>query len=706
MISQETCRKHCATQDDGVIVLQPFRLVDFASNIIKEGALILFSLTLLFFSVRLCAQSKDSTKTVRAEEIRVEDTRLTTPSTAPYTYETLSKAELERLNALTVADAVRQLPSVMLKDYGGIGGLKTISVRSLGAEHTSVQLDGIKISDAQTGQVDLGRFSVQNLQQVELTSGNVPNPLAPARAYASASVLNLVSKIESFHQSMRRYDWRMGSQLGSFGQFNQSASLFSKFSERASIGVDVERIAAQGEYDYRLQNGRETLNLRRRNTDITSLRLETDLALNLTSTSTLWVKTYLYDSERGLPNAVAIRPNPDLIEVSRQRLYLKDAFAQTRVLTSLSDKLKLNIAGKFAYNFLRFTDPSLDERNPSIDDRYVQREFYATTSLAYSLSENATVSLASDLALNTLNASLYNAAQPKRWTSISVFALTYRTEHISLESNLAATHASETTAFGTPAPNRNALTPTIAIGYKPLSDEGFRLRAAFRNTFRLPTFNDLYYTRVGNTSLRPEYARQWNVGIGYEKFSSSWWRYVALRLDGFRLDVSDKILAVPRDAFNWSMRNLGAVETLGIDLHAESQVQLATATLALTANYTRQEVLDVSPTSLTSRQQIPYTPKELGSALVSLEQGIWAIGYALTYTGFRFALPENTANNVLPAFWLSDVSFSVGVPLGDFSVKVKAEVSNLFDAHYEVIQFFPMPARNYRLSVNLMQRTR
>jgi vitamin B12 transporter len=684
-------------------------IVDFASNIIslrKEGATMLFAFALLFISARLCAQSKDSTKTVRAKEIRVEETRLTTPSTAPYTYETLSRNEIEKLNALTVADAVRQLPSVMLKDYGGIGGLKTISVRSLGAEHTSVQLDGIKLSDAQTGQVDLGRFSVQNLEQIELTSGNVPNSLAPARAYASASVLNLVSRIESFHQAMRRYDWRVGLQVGSFGQFNQSASLFSKLSERASIGVDVERISANGEYDYRLQNGRETLSLRRRNTDITSLRAETDLALNVASHSTLSIKAYLYDSERGLPNAVAIRPNPDLIEVSRQRLYVQDVFTQTRFLTSINEKLKLNIGGKFAYNFLRFTDPALDDRNPSIDDRYVQRELYATTSLAYSLAENIAVSLASDLALNTLNASLYNATQPKRWTSISVFALTYRTERISLESNLAATHVSETTELGTPAPNRSAVTPTIAIGYKPLSDEGLRLRASFRNTFRLPTFNDLYYTRVGNTNLRPEYARQWNVGIGYEKVSSSWWRYVALRLDGFRLDVTDKILAVPRDAFNWSMQNIGAVETLGMDLHFESQVQLATATLAIVANYTRQNVLDISPMSLTMRQQIPYTPKELGSAIINLEKGIWAIGYALTYTGFRFALPENTASNVLPAFWLNDISVSVGIPLGDFSVKVKAEISNLFDARYEVIQFFPMPARNYRLSVNLTQVAR
>ncbi|MFN3636906.1 MAG: TonB-dependent receptor plug domain-containing protein [Chloroherpetonaceae bacterium] len=686
--------------DDGDFVLQPFTLVDFASNIST------FSISIVAFCAGIAisfesarAQSHDSTKTVLTEEIQVEETRLALPSTELNVYETLSKATLEKLNAISVADAVRQLPSVMLKDYGGIGGLKTISVRSLGAEHTSVQIDGIKISDAQTGQVDLGRFSVQNLEQVELLHGSSPDALAPARAYTSASVLNLISRIESFHRFAKATEWRLGSQVGAFGQFNQSASMFSKLAKGASLGIDVERISANGEYDYTLQNGRETLNLRRRNTDIRALRAETDLALNLAERSTLFTKVYLYDSERGLPNAVAIRPNPDLIEVSRQRLYIQDAFAQTRIVTSINNKLQLALGGKLAYNFLRFTEPALDPRNPDTDDRYIQREVYANTSLAYRFSANTSARFASDLAYNMLNASRFNAAQPTRWTSISTLAFVHRAGQLSFESNLSATVVRETTAFGTAAPNRQALTPTLALGYKPFANEDLRMRASYRETFRLPTFNDLYYTRVGNTNLRPEYARQWNVGIGYEKRLHS--HAFALRLDGFRIDVTDKILAVPRDAFNWSMQNIGEVKTLGVDAHAESAVRVYETTLSLVANYTRQDVLDVSKTSLTPNRQIPYTPKELGSAIVSLERERWSIGYTLTYTGFRFALPENTTNEVLPAFWLSDVSMSFSVPLGEFSLKLKAEVSNLLNANYEVIQFFPMPGRNYRLSVNL-----
>lgn len=70
-----------------------------------------------------------------------------------------NKDELKNLQALQVSDAVKHFAGVTVKDYGGIGGLKTVSIRSLGAQHTAVSYDGITVSDCQTGQVDIGRFS-------------------------------------------------------------------------------------------------------------------------------------------------------------------------------------------------------------------------------------------------------------------------------------------------------------------------------------------------------------------------------------------------------------------------------------------------------------------------------------------------------------------------------------------------------------------
>lgn len=73
----------------------------------------------------------------------------------------LGPNELETLNSLSVADAIRFFSGVQLKDYGGIGGLKTIDIRSMGTNHMGVFYDGIQLGNAQNGQVDLGRFSLE-----------------------------------------------------------------------------------------------------------------------------------------------------------------------------------------------------------------------------------------------------------------------------------------------------------------------------------------------------------------------------------------------------------------------------------------------------------------------------------------------------------------------------------------------------------------
>ncbi|MDR0728806.1 MAG: Plug domain-containing protein, partial [Prevotellaceae bacterium] len=74
--------------------------------------------------------------------------------------QTLSGEALQRLSTYSVADALRYFSGVQIKDYGGIGGLKTVNIRSLGTNHVGVFYDGIAIGNAQNGQVDMGRFSL------------------------------------------------------------------------------------------------------------------------------------------------------------------------------------------------------------------------------------------------------------------------------------------------------------------------------------------------------------------------------------------------------------------------------------------------------------------------------------------------------------------------------------------------------------------
>ena len=83
----------------------------------------------------------------------------------------LDKLTLQSLNSFSVADAIRYFSGIQIKDYGGIGGLKTVNIRSLGTHHVGIFYDGIQLGNAQNGQVDLGKFSLENMEEISLYNG-------------------------------------------------------------------------------------------------------------------------------------------------------------------------------------------------------------------------------------------------------------------------------------------------------------------------------------------------------------------------------------------------------------------------------------------------------------------------------------------------------------------------------------------------------
>lgn len=110
----------------------------------------------------------------------------------------LSGKELQRLSVHSVADAMRYFAGVQIKDYGGIGGLKTVNVRSLGTNHTGVFYDGVQLGNAQNGQIDLGRFSLDNMEALQLYNGQKSSILQPAKDFASASAVYLQTRKPEF----------------------------------------------------------------------------------------------------------------------------------------------------------------------------------------------------------------------------------------------------------------------------------------------------------------------------------------------------------------------------------------------------------------------------------------------------------------------------------------------------------------------------
>jgi outer membrane receptor protein involved in Fe transport len=247
-------------------------------------------------------------------------------------------------------------------------------------------------------------------------------------------------------------------------------------------------------------------------------------------------------------------------------------------------------------------------------------------------------------------------------------------------------------------------TPAVFVSYKPFENRDFNLRGFIKKVFRMPTFNDLYYTDIGNADLRPESALQYDLGATLTTASTSWIN-MELSIDGYHNIITDKIIAVPKGSgqYRWMMMNIGKVKIWGVDLTASADMQLPfDIRLQPRLTYTYQRAMDYSdPTDNdipagTYKGQIAYIPRHSGSAVVALSRKDFNLNYSFIYTGERYHTSSNILANYEQPWYTHDISASYNFRLSACKFKATVEINNLFNQQYEVILNYPMPGRNYR----------
>lgn len=194
----------------------------------------------------------------------------------------LSNVDLERLNSHSVADAIRFFSGVQLKDYGGVGGLKTVNIRSMGTNHMAVFYDGIQLGNAQNGQVDLGRFSLDDVEEISLYNGQKSDIFQSARDFGSSGSIYIVTRQPRFEKN-KNANFKATMKTGSFGLVNPSMRYEYKISDAVSSSLSGEWTNATGRYKFRYRR-RNSLGeiaydttAMRQNGDINAIRLEAEI---------------------------------------------------------------------------------------------------------------------------------------------------------------------------------------------------------------------------------------------------------------------------------------------------------------------------------------------------------------------------------------------------------------------------------------------
>ncbi|MDR2691670.1 MAG: TonB-dependent receptor plug domain-containing protein [Dysgonamonadaceae bacterium] len=602
--------------------------------------------------------------------------------------------ELEKLNSFSVADAIRFFSGVQIKDYGGVGGLKTVNIRSMGTNHMGVFYNGVQLGNAQNGQIDLGKFSLDNIEEIALYNGQKSEIFQSAKEFGSAGSIYLTTRKPKFEKD-KTANLKAGLRAGSFDLLNPSLLYEYKISESLNTSFSTEWINASGKYDFRYRRVTPSGNLAydttavRHNGDINAVR--TEGSLNGYLPDGMWkVHVYHYDSERGVPGAIV-----NNVWRNGERLWDKNSFIQGSLQQDFTPEYSVKINLKYASDFTHYINN--DDKLIHVDNIYKQKEIYFSWANKYALRPNWDVSMAYDAQWNGLS-EYKSVARNTHWLSLATaFTLADR---LKIQASLLGIYVNERAGESDSVSLKKELTPALFLSYQPLKKHGLVFRAFYKKSFRMPTFNDLYYTDMGNAYLRPEYAYQYNVGVLYDlNPKNRYFNYFHIGVDAYYNLVKDKIIAYPKgQQFRWTMLNLGEVDIRGIDVTAMAVFRLSGDWL-LTGKlqYTYQKAIDI--TDLKDgyyRHQIPYIPLHSGSAIAMLTRNDWSVNYSFIYVGERYNQQENIISNYTQPWYTGDISFVKALKINGATMKLSAEINNLFGQDYEVVLNYPMPKRNYR----------
>ena len=624
-----------------------------------------------------------STPVFAADSVRVDTTKrrpvvvtadkwLTDATGAGMPTIQLSSDILNRLAPQSLIAVLPLIPGVFVRDYGGLGGLKTFSIRGGSASQALVMIDETRMSSAQNGTIDIGLLPARFVENISVIRGGVC-ALYGANAMTGAMDVHMrvpeSTSVRTFASGGSFDEWRLA--LGA------SASIGV-----VRIGADVESLGTSGSFPFRTDQFGETYTINRNNGDAKStsgtMRVEAD---NVGSFTFLGRTT-----DRGVPGAV-VQGN---VTSARARLSDDDFIGLLRIKLFTQPTHSLSLVGSARHLEQRYADPDATITGPGgIDVTYLQRD------VSFGVVSKSVFS-------GALNTTRIDA----NYADLSGESIITDSGSLVLRKSIGiSTDWQWDGALGSPLDIRAAIrvdgfsdmgwavSPLLAM--KLAITETFALRASWSYNFRPPTFNELYYLNYGTRSLSPERSQSLDLGVVAKP-----WSWLAVDVDVFSIMTNNLIVSVPVSPVITSAQNVGAAQSLGMEILARGS--WFDGRLIVQWSYTIQNVTDQTGRASIDGTMIPYSVPELASVLVQWDDSIWTGSVQWAYTGYRYAQAGGEHTSLLQPFALIGAQIGVHVRGRNTRADVRLQVDNVLDEAYVVVRGYPMPGRVFRLSTSIV----
>ncbi len=632
----------------------------------------IFSLTIF---LQIYHAFSDDTLEVKTKEVRVEATKnVTRILTSFFPSNVMELQTISTFGTNKVVDALSRMPGVHIRDYGGLGGVKTISVRGFSAPNTSIFIEGTKINTAQNGMFDLSLIGVNQFESIELIRGG-SSPFFGGNSTAGVINLTLNSEPKNSYNLLFSYS--------SFNTFNFSAKANFLANQNTSNLIGINITYSDGDYPFRSTQFGENKILNRKNAYFKSFSgiYKFHLTNNLHSFDIL---TIVSKVNRGVPGAVL----QNIVEQKNTKL--DDQFLLFSVSTgSYFNELQINnnINVKFLESY--FFDPEgfgIIIKKSNI--LFINREINLRTDIRNINSGIFTIYLAPEVTFTDLRGNMLQneVGDYVKRLNISMSALA-QTEFQVSKFVLNSLFSYRFDWF-----NNIESQNSIAIG----TDLKFKkhrsgLRLTLSNNFRPPSFNELYYLNYGTANLKSEYSLNLNAEI-----YSTLIKIFDIKISSFAYKTKNKIVSFPKTPIQWIAKNLGVSETFGIEANCSLNHTIFDGNFS----FTYQKVIDKTKGTSSYNKQLPYTPHFLSNLNFTIKcaNHIY-FNSKINYVGKRYYLSDESRSSELNSYTIFNFKLSYLVNIFENKAGISFEIENAFNEEYEIFKSYPMPRRSIKFEI-------